>query len=150
MIEFSGPILAHDKYKGAAYLDLPFDIEEQFGKLRVKIKVWFDNKVEYRGSLAKMNGQYFLMLTKLVRSELGKSYGETVSVKLIEDLEPRTVEVPEQLSAALKKNGLTEPFENSSYTRRKEWALAISGAKRPETRLNRLQKIISELSIKPK
>jgi hypothetical protein len=58
----------------AAYVEFPFSAEDMFGKKgQVKIKASFDDKVEYRGSLAKMKSDcHILGLTQEVRKQLGK------------------------------------------------------------------------------
>lgn len=46
----------------ATFVDFPFSTEELFGKKgQVKIKVLLDEKVEYRGSLAKMKSNCHLL-----------------------------------------------------------------------------------------
>ena len=68
----------------AAFVDFPFSTEELFGKKgQVKIKALLDEKVEYRGSLAKMKSNCHLLgLTQEVRKQLGKTFGDKVTVKL--------------------------------------------------------------------
>ena len=90
----------------AAFVEFPFSVEELFGKKgQVKIKAIFDGKVEYRGSLAKMNSDcHILGLTQEVRKKLGKSFGDTVSVKLWEDKEKRIVEIPEDVQIVFNEN----------------------------------------------
>lgn len=83
----------------AAFVDFPFSTEELFGKKgQVKIKALLDEKVEYRGSLAKMKSNCHLLgLTQEVRKQLGKTFGDKVTVKLWEDQEERIVEIPEDV-----------------------------------------------------
>jgi hypothetical protein len=53
-ISFNAIIKQHGDIN-AAFVEFPFSTEELFGKKgQVKVKVLFDEKVEYRGSLAKM------------------------------------------------------------------------------------------------
>ena len=83
----------------AAFVDFPFSTEELFGKKgQVKIKALLDEKVEYRGSLAKMKSDgHLLGLTQEVRKQLGKTFGDKVTVKLWEDQEERIVEIAKML-----------------------------------------------------
>lgn len=129
----------------AAFVEFPFSVQELFGKNgQVKIKAIFDGKVEYRGSLAKMNSDcHILGLTQEVRKKLGKSFGDTVSVKLCEDKEERIVEIPEDVKTVFNENlKAKEMFDAMSYTHRKEYIRWIVEAKKPETRENRKGKII--------
>ncbi|MBU8883811.1 YdeI/OmpD-associated family protein [Kaistella sp. DKR-2] len=142
-ISFTGIILQHGGMN-AAYLEFPLSVEETYGKKgQVKIKALFDNKVEYRGSLAKMKSDFpMLGLTQEVRKKLGKSFGEEVSVKIWEDREERTVEIPEDVQAVFKENPkVKELFDAMSYTHRKEYIRWIMDAKKPETRENRKVKM---------
>lgn len=68
-----------------------------------------------------------------------------MEIWLIEDKEERTIEVPEILQALLKRNKLQAVFDKKSFTQRKEWIVLVEGAKREETRLSRLNKIIEQL-----
>ena len=75
----------------AAYVEFPFDVEKIFGtRGQVKIKAIFDEKVEYRGSLANMGRNcHTLGLTKEIRGKLGKTFGDIVHVVLEQDMEIR-------------------------------------------------------------
>ena len=143
-ISFNGIIEQHGEIN-AAFIKFPFSTEELFGKKgQVKIKVLLDGKVEYRGSLAKMKSNcHMLGLTQEVRKNLGKSFGDVVSVKLWEDKEERIVEIPEDVLVVFEKNkDAFELYQKMSYTHRKEYMRWISEAKKPETRENRKIKMI--------
>lgn len=143
-ITFDGIIEQHGKIN-AAFIKFPFSTEEIFGKKgQVKIKVLLDGKVEYRGSLAKMKSDFHLLgLTQDVRKQLGKSFGDSVSVKLWEDKEERVVEIPSDILEVFKQNQQAyELYEKMSYTHRKEYIRWITDAKKPETRESRKIKMI--------
>jgi len=143
-ISFNGIIEQHGEIN-VAFIKFPFSTEELFGKKgQVKIKVLFDGKVEYRGSLAKMKSDFHMLgLTQEVRKQLGKSFGDEVSVKLWEDKEERMVEIPEDVLVVFEKNkDAFELYQKMSYTHRKEYMQWISEAKKPETRENRKIKMI--------
>jgi uncharacterized protein YdeI (YjbR/CyaY-like superfamily) len=73
--------------------------------------------------------------------------GETVTVELEADEEPRTVEVPAVLEAALKDDpAAAAAFAELSYSHRKELADWIAGAKRKDTRDRRVAKTIERLT----
>ena len=129
----------------AAFVDFPFSTEELFGKKgQVKIKALLDEKVEYRGSLAKMKSDCHLLgLTQEVRKQLGKTFGDKVTVKLWQDQEERIVEIPEDVLEVFEKNKKAfEMYQKMSYTHRKEYMRWITDAKKPETRENRKVKLI--------
>lgn len=69
-----------------------------------------------------------------------------IGIKKVE--KKKEIEIPELLQNALNKNKLAkENFEKMAYTYRKEYALHISNAKRDSTKLNRLEKVISNLEL---
>ncbi|AZB27565.1 DUF1905 domain-containing protein [Chryseobacterium bernardetii] len=129
----------------AAFVEFPFSTEELFNKKgQVKIKATFDGKVEYRGSLAKMkSGCHILGLTQDIRKQLGKTFGDEVSVSLIEDKEERIVEVADDIFLVFNENPDAKIlFDKMSYTHKKEYIRWIEDAKKPETRENRKAKMI--------
>ncbi len=131
----------------AAYITFPYDVEVEFGvKGQVKVKAVFDNRVEYRGSLAKMGlDRHCLGMTKQIRQLLSKNPGDIVSVELQKDNEPRDVEIPEDVKASLLNDGLDIVFQKLSYTKKKEYIGSISAAKKPETRVKRLSALMDDL-----
>ena len=67
-----------------------------------------------------------LGLTQEVRKQLGKSFGDEVSVKLWEDKEERMVEIPEDVLVVFEKNkDAFELYQKMSYTHRKEYMLSL-------------------------
>lgn len=143
-IEFTATIHQNGEMN-AAYVEFPFSTEELFGKKGlIRIKAVFDSKVEYRGSLAKMKTDCHLLgLTQKVRKQLGKTFGDEVSVSLIEDKEERTVDIAEDIASIFNENPKAKTiFDTMSYTHRKEYIRWIEEAKKPETREKRKIKMI--------
>jgi len=144
MIKFSALIKSvNESGKGGAFVDLPFDVEKTFNKKRVKIVATFDG-VSYRGSLVRYGSpDYFLLIRKDIRAQIGKEAGDMVEVTIVEDTAPRVVEVPDDFQKLLDEN-LTEKafFEKLSYTHKKEYVNWITDAKRAETRVRRMNKAI--------
>ncbi|MEM1318836.1 MAG: YdeI/OmpD-associated family protein [Bacteroidota bacterium] len=141
---FTAEILqAADKYKNGAYIKIPFDVEAEYGKKRVKIKATFDGE-PYRGLLVRMGQpEHILIIKKDIRTKIDKNFGDTITVTLEEDTEPRVVTVPEDFAAAM--NAAPEVvafFQKLSYTHQKEYVQWIEGAKREETRNRRINKAL--------
>lgn len=144
-VQFKAIIQQNGKMN-AAFVEFPFSTEELFNKKgQVKIKAIFDEKVEYRGSLAKMKSEcHILGLTQEVRKQLGKTFGDEVSVSLLEDQEERTVEIAEDIALVFNENPEAKAlFDNMSYTHKKEYIRWIEEAKKAETRENRKAKMIT-------
>jgi Bacteriocin-protection, YdeI or OmpD-Associated/Domain of unknown function (DUF1905) len=129
----------------AAFVEFPFSTEELFNKKgQVKITAIIDDKVEYRGSLVKMKSDgHILGLTQEIRKELGKTFGDEISVSLSEDKEERTVEIADDILAVFNENPEAKSlFDKMSYTHRKEYIRWINEAKKRETRESRKYKMI--------
>jgi hypothetical protein len=144
LIQFKA-IIKQNGSMNAAFVEFPFSTEELFNKKgQVKIKAIFDDKVEYRGSLAKMKSDcHILGLTQEIRKQLGKTFGDEISVNLLEDKEERTVEVAEDIMSIFNENPEAKTlFDKMSYTHRKEYIRWINEAKKHETRENRKVKMI--------
>ncbi|MCW1963637.1 YdeI/OmpD-associated family protein [Chryseobacterium viscerum] len=143
-IEFTA-VIQQNGEMNAAFVEFPFSTEELFHKKgQVKIKAVFDDKVEYRGSLAKMKSDcHILGLTQEIRKQLGKTFGDKVSVSLTEDKEERVVEIAEDVVSVFNENPEAKAlFDKMSYTHKKEYIRWIEEAKKQETRENRKIKMI--------
>ena len=68
----------------AAYIEFPYKVKQEFGKMRVKVKVWVDGE-EYDGLLCRMGTpNHIIGIRKDIRAKIHKQPGDTVSIKLIE------------------------------------------------------------------
>jgi uncharacterized protein YdeI (YjbR/CyaY-like superfamily) len=92
-----------------------------------------------------MGGKHYMGLDKAFRTLLNKQEGEAVSVVMQPDTEPRILEIPAEMQAILIENDLLLLFEKMAFTHRKEWILYYNEAKKPETRSNRLIKMVEKL-----
>ena len=73
-----------------AYIAVPFDIREEFGKGRVKVHSTFDGE-PYDGSIVNMGVKnedgsicYIIGIRKDIRAKIGKQAGDTVKVSVTE------------------------------------------------------------------
>ena len=129
----------------ATFFEVPLDVPAIFGRARPPVRVTIGDHT-YRSTIAVYGGRYFLPLNRQNREAAGVAAGERVSVELEADLEERTVEVPEDLRAALDgDNEARSAFESLSYSHRKEYADWIVEAKRDETRRRRIAKTLERL-----
>ncbi len=112
-------------------------------RARVPVRATF-NGVSYRGSAMPMgDGMFAVGLTKAVRLAAAVEVGDTVHVVVERDDEERTVDVPDDLSAALRGAGLDGRFAELAFTHRREYAAWVTGAKRAETRATRVAKAVA-------
>jgi len=131
---------------GGAYVPIPFDVEQAFGKKRVPVQAEINGE-PYRGTLVRMGDLYHILIVlKGIRQKTGKDIGEEVEVVLEEDTQPRVVDVPEDFKQALEKYPVAKAiFEKMSYTHQKEYVNAILDAKHASTRRDRIYKTIEML-----
>src|SRR5919197_3616243 len=124
---------------------VPFDLKEAFGSRRPPLLATV-NGYAFRTTLFTMGGRALLGLNREVRGAAGVEAGQEVSVELERDDEPRTVEVPRDLAAALEADpAVRETFDGLSSMYRKEYVRWIEDAKRDETRTRRIAKSIELL-----
>ncbi len=135
-----------DAGNGGAFVTIPFDVEQVFGKKRVKVRATIEGEL-YRGSLVRMRGDcHILGVRKDIREKIGKTIGDEIEVVVEEDTEPREVTVPQDLQQALESDpGAAASFKHLSYTHRKEYVQWIEEAKRNQTRQSRIAKTLELL-----
>ncbi|MFC0032673.1 YdeI/OmpD-associated family protein [Micromonospora chaiyaphumensis] len=96
--------------------------------------------------LARMGGENLIGLSRAAREQAGVSIGSTYEVAVAADAEPRTVEVPEDLAAALAGDAPARTaFEALAPSHRKEFVRWVGEAKREATRAQRVTKTIEML-----
>ena len=89
---------------------------------------------------------HILGVLKDIREQIGKTFGEEVTVTVEPDTEPRLIEIPKDLMKELKKDKEAKAlFDKLSYTHRKEYVRWVEEAKKEETRQNRIVKTIEML-----
>ena len=76
--------------KGGAFVRFPYDVREEFGRGRVRVRAAFDG-APYEGSLVNMGVKnsdgsvcYIIGVRKDIREKIGKQAGDTVSVTVQE------------------------------------------------------------------
>jgi hypothetical protein len=149
-IKKSKPIKFHTTIlqtgKNTCGIQIPSEVIESLGSkkqppVRVTLKGY-----TYRSAVAVMGGKFMVGVSSENREAAGIQGGEELDVTIELDLEPRIVEVPKELKAALTKAGAMKVFENSAPSMRKEYVRQVNEAKSPETRERRIAKIVEKLS----
>ncbi|MEV6342297.1 YdeI/OmpD-associated family protein [Actinoplanes sp. NPDC051851] len=101
---------------------------------------------EFRSSIAKMGGSYWLGVSADRRAAGGLSGGETYDLTIELDDAPRTVEVPADLAAALAAEPPVKAFWDGMSVSNRRWhADQLTSAKTAETRDRRLAKSLDLL-----
>src|ERR1700710_2251171 len=100
----------------------------------------------WRGSVARMKGEFLLGLNREVREAAGVEAGDEAAAEPPLDAEERTVEVPPALATALAADPAAKAlFDGLAYTHRKEFARWIAEAKKEDTRERRVAKTLEML-----
>jgi hypothetical protein len=132
----------------ALFFEVPFDVKKEFGKARPPVKVTVSG-YSYRSTVSVYGGKYYLPVRRERREEAGLKAGDIIEVSVALDTEVRAVTPPPELSAAFKRNrAAAEQWEKLSYSHKKEHADAILQAKKPETRVRRVEKTLAMLGAK--
>jgi uncharacterized protein YdeI (YjbR/CyaY-like superfamily) len=93
-----------------------------------------------------MRGEFLVGLNREVRQAAGVAAGDTVEALIELDTDARTVDVPDDLAAALAGDDVaSQAFETLSFTHRKEYVRWIEEAKRDETRARRVAGTLERL-----
>ncbi len=121
-------------------------VEELGGGKKPKVTVTV-NGFTYRSSIARMDGQFLLGVSKERREAGGIAGGDVLEVDIELDTAPRTIEVPPDLAEALTQNPNAKAFwESMSYSNQRWHAEQIEGAKTEDTRARRVARSVALLS----
>jgi Bacteriocin-protection, YdeI or OmpD-Associated/Domain of unknown function (DUF1905) len=100
----------------------------------------------YRSTIAPMGGGYWIGVSAENREAAGVTAGDSVTVDVELDKEPRVLAVPPDLAAALDREPRARAFFDSlSYSNKQRFVLPIEGAKTAETRQRRIEKAVAAL-----
>lgn len=138
--------IMQDEVKNATGIPVPADAVAGLGKgKRPPVKVTV-NGFTYRSTVAAYGDVFLLPLSRERRAAAGVEAGDEVEITLELDTEPRTVDVPDDLAAALETAGAREAFDKLAPSRRKEHVRQVETAKAEETRSRRIARIVEQLS----
>lgn len=131
---------------GGAYVMVPFDVEREYGSKRVPILAHIDGEA-YRGTLVRMRTEHhMLLIRKEIRQKIGKEVGDRVEVTLERDTAPRVVEIPPDVQSALAAAPAAGAFfQRLSYTHQREYVQWVAEARRDQTRVARIEKLVELL-----
>jgi Bacteriocin-protection, YdeI or OmpD-Associated/Domain of unknown function (DUF1905) len=137
-------ILGHGKT--AAGIEIPAKIVASLGESRrPAVRVTIAGHT-YRSSIASMGGKFMLGVSAVVREKAGVAVGDTVTLEIELDTEPREVTVPPDFAKALRGDAKAKKFFASlSYSNKLRHVLGIEGAKTVETRQRRIGKAVDSL-----
>ena len=129
-----------------AGIEVPDEIVEGLGAGKRPPVVVTINGHSYRSSIAVMGGSYMVGVSSANRELTGTAAGDTVDVDLEIDTEPRVVEMPADLAAALEAEPEAKAFYDTlNYSSQRRYVEPIGDAKTEETRARRIVKVVADL-----
>ena len=132
--------------KTATGIEIPAAVVEGLNAGKVPPVVVTVNGYTYRGTVAVMGGAYMVGFNADHRAASGMSGGDEIEVEVRLDTEPRTVEIPEALAAALAASPEARATFDKLSNSNKGWHVSqVTGAKTDETRDRRIAKSIEAL-----
>jgi hypothetical protein len=129
-----------------AGITVPEEIVTALGAGRRPPVVVTINGKSYRSSIAVMGGQNMVGVSAANRKLTGCTAGDTVEVDLELDTQPRVIDVPEDLAAALSAEPEAEAFYVTlPYSSQRRYVEPLADAKTDDTRARRIAKVVSDL-----
>jgi hypothetical protein len=146
----SAPITFHTTIlrtgKNTTGIQVPEEVMERLGAGKQPLVRVTINNYTYRSAVAVMGGEYMISFNPEHRKAAGVQGGDETDVTLELDLEPRTVEIPQDLKDALTQANALSAFEKSAPSMKKEYVRQVEEAKAQETRERRINKIVEKLT----
>jgi hypothetical protein len=131
--------------KTATGIEVPPEVVEALGGgKRAAVTVTIAG-YRYTSTIASMGGRFLIPVAAEHREASGLTAGDTIEVSLDLDTAPRTVDVPDDLAAALAEAGVREAFDALSPSARKAHVTTVTGTTVAETRARRIAKVVASL-----
>jgi hypothetical protein len=133
--------------KTATGITVPPEIIDALGSGRQPlVHVTLGEGYAYRSRIGVRGGLFKVPVSAEHRTGAGLAAGDEVQVSLALDTEPREVEVPEDLAAALAAEPRArDAFASLSPSRKRQLTASVTDAKTPETRTRRVAKALDLL-----
>jgi hypothetical protein len=131
--------------KTATGIEVPTAVLADLGggkRPRVRVSI---NGYTYRTTVGSMGGRSLVPVSADVRRQAGISAGDRVAVDIVPDTEERSVRIPTELAAALDRARVRNAFDKLSYSNQHRHVLSVEGAKSPETRQRRIERVLDEV-----
>lgn len=143
-MKFHTTILQGDKT--ATGIQIPDDVIAALGAGKKPPVTMIVNGYTYRSTVATVDGRFMVGFNADHRTASGLGGGDEVEVEIEVDTQPRTVELPPDLAAALDADAKAKAtFEKLSNSLKGYHVSQVTGAKTDETRQRRIEKSIAVL-----
>jgi hypothetical protein len=144
MYQFETQLKKGVNKQGWAYVDIPAVVSGKLKKKgRIPVSGSVDNETFRTSILPKGDGTHYLFVSQPLQKKIRKTTGDFICVKFEEDIQPRTVDMPDDIIQAFSvSRKALATFTNFSYSHKKELMEWINDAKKSETRERRIVKAI--------
>ena len=130
-------------------IPVPFDPKPVFGKVRAPVRVTL-NGYTFRSTIAAYGDEFLIPFRTSNREAAGLEGTETIEVTLDLDSEKREVKPPADLVKALKAAPPAwDRWRELSFSHQREYAQAVEEAKKPETRVRRIENAVRAIGARP-
>jgi hypothetical protein len=152
-VRFRGELRATPGGGGGSYVELPDDaIEALDARRRTSVQATIDG-ISYAGQVMPYTFEgrekrVVLGITKAIRTEAGKAFGDMLEIELERDDRSRSAstEAPAELADALANDeAAAAAWEQLAPSHRREHARHVAEAKREETRRRRAAQVVEQL-----
>lgn len=127
-------------------IEVPPEVIDELGAGKRPAVVVDVNGYVYASTVGVMGGRFLIPFSSDKRAATGLSGGDAITVTLTLDTTPRTVEVPDDLAAALAAAGVRASFDALSPSARKAHVTSVQSAKAADTRARRITAVVDKLS----
>ncbi|SDC90621.1 protein of unknown function [Microbacterium enclense] len=127
-------------------IEVPPEVIDELGGGKRPAVVVDVNGYVYASTIGVMGGRFLIPFSSDKRAATGLSGGDAITVTLTLDTTPRTVEVPDDLAAALAAAGVRASFDALSPSARKAHVTSVQSAKAADTRARRITAVVDKLS----
>jgi hypothetical protein len=144
MVTFTAPLLLDGKT--ATGIAVPDDVVARLGAGKRFAVVVTIGDYSYRSTIGPYRGATMLPVSAANRAGAGIAAGDDVTLSLEVDDQPRAVEIPDDLAAALAAASLLDAFRALSFSAQRAHVVSVEGAKAAETRARRVEKVLAALA----
>jgi Bacteriocin-protection, YdeI or OmpD-Associated/Domain of unknown function (DUF1905) len=127
-------------------LEVPSQLIEALGggkRPRITVTI---NGHSWKTRMAIMRGRYLIGLSNGNRKAAGVATGDEIEVEVELDAEPRSVVEPTDFAQVLDTDPVARTaYDRLAYSHRRQHVHTIESAKKPETRIRRIEKTVAVL-----
>ena len=127
-------------------IEVPPEVVDALGGGRRAAVIVDVNGFTFSSTIGAMGGKSLIPFSADKRAATGLSGGDAISVDLALDTAPRTVEIPDDLAAALADAGMRAKFDALSPSARKAHVTSVDAAKAADTRARRIAAVVAKLT----